>query len=279
MIDFPVPAALERLKAFQEPYCVSLYVPMPDPSAATSDQARIDLKHLVRDAKIALHEAGMPKHKIRKTMRQAEQLLDLNEFWPPRHESMALFMHEKFFRYYHIADQDIPYHLTVGQGFYLEPLYDAMHANRSYFVLALGHKNVRLYQGDHFNLELVRLEKFPSNMTEVLRIDERPQSRQTHTIAPAYLGKGSEAYHEQYDASHVDKEELEEFFRRVDQRLHYFLTSQHKPLILAGAERLLPLYRKVNTYSYLWPRSIVGSIKNVPPNIIKNKAWSLISKP
>ena len=251
-------------------------MPLLDPAGA-SNPNRIELKNLLRQAKIALQDTDIPKRDIRKTLRPAQELLKNDEFWPRHRQSLVLFMHSTFFRYFHIPDHSTPYMLTVEQGFNLEPLLKAMHDNRSYFVLALGHKDVRLYEGDHFNLTPVELKDFPSDMAETLHLDENPKWWQTHTIAPSSSGKGSEAYHGQYNVAQVDKLELEEFFRNIDHRLHYYLSSQHKPLILAGVNYLLPIYRKVNTYSYLWPNSIKGNIKDDRPKAVLDKAWSLIS--
>ncbi len=277
MIDFPEPHELEELKAYKEPYCVTIYVPLLDPSGA-SNPNKIELKNLLRQTKIALLDTAISKRDLRKTLRPVQELLKDYEFWPRHQESLALFMHSRFFRHYHIPDHQTTYMLTVERGFNLEPLLKAMHENLSYFVLALGHKNVQLYEGNHFHLRTVHLKDFPANMDATLHYDENPKWHETHTIAPTGNGKGSEAYHGQYNVSQVDKEMLEEFFRTIDHRLHYYLSSQHKPLILAGVNYLLPIYRKVNTYSYLWPKSIKGNIANEHSRVIQDKAWALVSR-
>lgn len=278
MTDFPMPQELEELKAFKKPNCLTIYMPLLDPSEpGLNDPNRIKLKNLVREAKTVLHGKGLSKQDIKKILYPIEDLLKSNALWPRQCESVVLFAHRDFFRYYHIPDHTVPDLLTVGQGFDLKPLLKAMRANRSYFVLALGHKDVRLYEGDHFKLTPVQLKDFPADMVQTLRLDENPKWRETHSIAQGNVGRGSEASHGQYNVAQVDKIRLEEFFRNIDHRLHFYLASKHKPLILAGANYLLPIYRKVNTYSYLWPSSIRGNVKEYQPRDIIEKAWSLLT--
>lgn len=247
MIDFPSQQELDELKAFHEPFCLTVYAPLIDPNAAANPN-RIEVKNLLRESETALLAAGVKPRDVKKTLQPARALLEGHEFWPVHHESLALFMHPKLFRYYHIPDHSTPYLLTIETGFNLKPLLRVMKNNQRYYVLALGHKNVRLYEGDRYGLKPVRIKNFPADMKETLGIDEYPESRETHTIAPASTGKGSEAYHEQYNVSQTDKDMLLKFFRRIDRHLHSFLFYHEKPLILAGVHYLLPIYRKVNTY-------------------------------
>lgn len=277
MINFPSQQELKELKVFREPFCLTIYAPLIDPNAATNPN-RIEVKNLLREAKTALLSAGVNPRDVKKTLRPAKLLLEDHEFWPIHHESLVLFMHHKLFRYYHIPDHAIPYMLTVETGFNVEPLLKAMKDNKQYYVLALGHKNVRLYEGDHYNLKPVQLKNFPADMKQTLNIDEYPNWREKHEIAPSYMGKGSEAVHGQYNVSQTDKAMLLEFFRRIDHRLHNFLFRHQKPLIIAGVGYLLPIYRKANTYPSLLPGAITGNQDNADLQTIGGKAWQLVKR-
>lgn len=275
MINFPNQQELKELEAFSEPFCLTIYAPFIDPNAA-SNPNRIELKNLLREAETALLSAGAASRDVKKTLRPARLLVEDHEFWPIHHESLLLFMHPKLFRYYHIPDHITPYILTVETGFNVEPLLKAMENNKRYFVLALGHKNVRLYEGDHYQLKPVQLKDFPADMKQTLNIDEYPNWRESHEIAPSYMGKGSEAVHGQYNVSQTDKDMLLEFFRRIDKRIHNFLFRQQRPLIIAGVSYLLPIYRKANTYPSLLPGAITGNQDNADLQTIGEKAWQLV---
>jgi hypothetical protein len=145
-----------------------------------------------------------------------------------------------------------------------------------YYLLALSHKHVRLFEGDRYRLKPVELKNFSGDLEETLRIDEFPHSRETHTIAPASSGKGSEAFHQQYNVAETDKKMLLEFFRRIDHRLHAFLLFHEKPLLLAGVGYLLPIYRKVNTYAGLLDEAVIGNQDRTDIYTLGKKAWQTV---
>lgn len=278
MDQLPNQQQLAELRAFHKPFCLSIYVP-PIDSGDTSNPSRIELKHLLRSAEMELRTAGLKPKAVAQTLEPARQLLEDQEFWPRRQTTLALFIHPDLFRFYHIPDPTLPYLLTIEQGFNLDPLLKTLNANQAYLVLSLGHVDVQLYKGDRYRLGLVNLKDLPHDMETALRIDEYPNWRELHEIAPPYLGKGSEGYHSQYDASKVDKTMLTEFFRLIDHRLHSYLQRQAKPLILAGVSYLLPLYRKVNTYPHLWPKSLSGSYRRTELDTLRAKACQLLVQP
>ena len=277
MINFPNQEEIKVLQAFNEAGCVTIYAPFIEPNAATNPN-RTELKNLLREAETALKSAGVKPAGIKRTLRPGRTLLENHEFWPIRHESLALFMHPKLFRYYHIPNHGIPYKMTVEKGFDLESLIKAMQENKSYFVLLLNHNNVQLYKGDYYQLRPVRLKDFPANMKLALHIDEYPKWRELHTIAPAGSGKGSEAYHGQYNVSQTDKVMLLQFFQRVDKRLRALLRRNQLPLILAGVDHLLPIYRQANTSEYLLADSLKGNFEHANLDFVRESARTLIDR-
>ena len=277
MINFPSKTDLEALQTFDEPLCLTIYLPYIEPNAATNPN-RIELKSVLAEAEKALLKAGASPKYIEKTLHPARVLIDNHEFWPINHEGLALFMHHKMFHYYHVPVQSTPKIMNVAKGFNIEPLLKALAENKRYYVLTLGHKNVHLYEGDHYHLKDVHLKDFPSGMKEALGIDEYPKWRETHMIAPSYIGKGSEAVHGQYNVSQIDKEFLVKYFRRLDKRLHSFLRRKDSPLIIAGVGYLLPLYRQVNTFPRLVSEGIKGNMEHTNLDTLREKAWSLMGE-
>jgi hypothetical protein len=275
MVQLPDPEELHQLKTFNEPFSLTIYAPFieVDPNGSTNPN-RIELKNLLHEAETALLADGVEPRVVRKTLRPARALLENREFWPRSGESLALFLHPRFFRQYHLPGK-IPYMLSVGRGFNLGPLMRVVRDNRPYLVLALSHKNVRMFEGDRFRIRQLHLRNFPTNMEESLGIDEYPKVSETHSIAPAGE-KGSEAYHGQYNENETDKQMLFLFFRKIDASLHKFLQQKDRPVILAGVEYLLPIYRQANTSPYLVPGGLTGNFEHEDPEHIRRRAWKLI---
>ncbi len=281
MIRLPTKSDYEKLQGFDGLFCVSVYVPYIEPDTDTAaNPNRIRLKNLLKETRTALKSAGVKERDISATVKPAQALVKRRGFWPPlRHESIVLFMHPRMFRYYYLPAGTTPYLMTVQKGFNLRPLRRVLENNRQYFVLALSHKNVRLYRGDRYGVQLIRLKNMPTDLKETLGIDEYPKWHETHTIAPVNHGRVSEAHHGQYNVSQTDKEMLLAFFRRIDNRVSSFLSKGHQgaPLIIAGVDYLLPIYRRINTYPGLFHSSITGNLERMRHQAIRQKAWALIS--
>lgn len=281
MINLPDRRELQELQAFSETHCLSIYVPLLDPNT-TSNPNRIELKNLLREAEKLLSSAGASPTDIEKTLRPARSLLKNRELWPPHHASLALFMHPKLFRYYHIPSQATPYQLTVKTGFNLEPLLTILEADRQYFVLALSHKNVRLYEGDRYHLKQLHLKKFPTDMKQALNIDEYPDWLETHSVALGGRTSGnervSEGFHGQYNVRQTDKAMLLEFFRLIDRNLHNFLRDSKRPLVIVGVEHLLPIYKRANSYPFLVNGGVTGNFEKIGIDSIHEKTWDFLTK-
>ena len=151
MIKLPNQQEVDELSTIKQPYCVSIYTSYTDPNTETNSN-RIELKNILREAKIALLAAGVTPKEVSKTLQPAHALLVDGKFWSTQHQSLALFLHPKFFRYYPLPSHITPYILTIAESFNLEPLKKLIDDNKSYFVLALSHEGVQLYEGNHYQL-------------------------------------------------------------------------------------------------------------------------------
>lgn len=277
MIELHKTDEWQALRKFKKSRCVTIYVPYMDANAATNPM-QIALKDALKDAKTQLKALGTDEKIIKKTLRLGRTLAaNADTFWPHYHESLVLFLHADLALSYWMSVDISVMDVHVGYGFDLRPIADMLANNKSFAVLVLDHRATQFYVGDRFHLAPAPLPGFPADMKQTLNIDEYPKSRELHEIAPAYLGKGSEGYHGQYNVSEVDKQMLTKFFRMIDRRLHHYLTNNRLPLVIAGVSYLLPLYRAVNTYAGLVRGELHGSFRRVRLDKLHGRAWAELS--
>jgi hypothetical protein len=276
MVTLTTKDQLRELRSINNHFCLTVYAPLIDPNGATNPN-RIVIKNLLKKAEQALLDSGASAKEVRKLLRPGFSLLNSYQFWPLRGGSIAMFMATDLFRIYHVPDIQLAAKISTGQNFNFQPIDRVLDNNRSFFVLALSHNNVRLYAGNRFKLQLLPLKGLPTNLKQALRIDEYPKSRQPHRVASAMMGKGSQTFHGQYNVNQVDKTMLQEFFRQIDKYIRLHLAKDKYPLVLVGAGYLLPIYRRVNTYHYLLDKGIEGDVKKTDLNQLREKAWSLLS--
>ena len=68
------------------------------------------------------------------------------------------------------------------------------------------------------------------------------------------------------------EEYLKHFFKEVDKGVHHILLGHTAPLILAGVEEEVALYRHVNSYPRLIEHAVLGSPDAFEPNELRDRA-------
>lgn len=277
MIQLPAKTEIETLQAFFKPNSLSIYASYIAPTSPNNPN-RIQLKNLLKEARRLLSQQGLRSSEIITILQPAEKLLDGDEFRANHNYSLALFIHNEVFAYYRLPPEGISSSVHIGQGFELQPIVELLNNNPPYYVLLLSHNNVQLLNGDRYHIKQLQVKGLPANMEQALQIDEYPNEIQTHSIASDGRGKGSEAFHGQYNEAQVDKDMLVKFFRHIDRTLHNALKDTTIPLIIAGVDYLLPLYRQVSTYPHLLLDEIRGSLEHASLATIQERATQLMSR-
>ena len=268
-------AELDQIAAIETPGCVSMYIPSLNEDT-TKNSVRIEMKNMLREAKNALKGMGVEQDGINKIEHAVNDYLGVHEITPARNECVVIFVNPSYFHYVHIPNLRL-HALMIGTKFNITPIASMLTRNQHFYLLSLSHKHTTLYLGDRFSLKPLHAKYFDRGMLQALQIDEFHKSRETHPVAPAYLGKSSRSYHQQYDVSLTDKDMLMEFFHRVNHVVTQSISPTKRPLILAGTERVLATYKKINTYPYLLKETIVGNQEAVSAGALKDKALQLLN--
>jgi len=278
MMQLPTHEDLTILDSFQSGDNITMYLPYIAANTPENPN-QIQFKNALKDLRFLLGNRGYSDRDITTLLAPAAQVLDSVEFRPGRAHGIAIYMNRDIFYHYSVPVVDLPLLVTVDSVFHTQFLGNMLNADQAYYVLALSHKHVRLFEGSNYEITELHLKDFPTDMVKALNIDEYPEERQTHTVAPASVGKGSEAFHEQYDRTQVDKQMLVEFFRLINRTVSQSLRHAHNPpLILGGVGYLLPLYRQVNTYPHLISSTIIGNLEDAPVSTIQQRARSALVK-
>lgn len=277
MIRLPTKTEVKDLQKFRSPYCLTIYAAYLPPHAPGDNPNRIELKNLLKTAKRYLANRGLDQTQIEELIKPVDRIFDEDEFRPNYRHGEVLFVAPDFIRFYNMPTS-VRSDITIDVKFDLKQVEKVMEHNLPYYLLLLNHKDVQFFRGDNYLLEEVELTEFPHELTSSLRIDENPQSDQYHQTGPVVLGHKADQYHGHYNIKEVDKERLTEFFRLVNKAVNQKIKKKNIPLILAGVDYLLPLYRRVNTYPHLEKEQISGNLERTPNYQIRKKAVKVLSK-
>jgi hypothetical protein len=111
-----------------------------------------------------------------------------------------------------------------------------------------------------------------------LRLNDPERQLQFHTATGPSGGKGSRAaaFHGHGGVVQDDKVDILRYFHKVDDGLRKLLAGEQAPLMLAGVDYLLPLYREANTYPHLIEAGIEGNPDNLSAEELHQQAWAIV---
>ena len=272
MIKLPTKKELDALMSFRNPHCLTLYSPYIETSSSENPN-RIQLKNLLKKASQLLLADSLKQREINIILQPVNQFIENSEFLSKYPHNLALFISNDFFGYYRLPPKKIKPDVIVDKKFKLLHVEKLINNNLNYFVLSVSYNGAYLFSGDCYQ---IKKQKISNSMKQELNIDELPHERQFHNVAPASMSKKSERSHGQYNETQVNKDLLIKFFRKIDHKLHVLFKNKKTPLIIAGVDYLLPLYRKVNTYPYLLNDGIIGNLEHSNLNFIRYNACKII---
>ena len=87
------------------------------------------------------------------------------------------------------------------------------------------------------------------------------------------FGKQAAVFHGQGGQSDTRKDDLTQFLRIIDKTLQPVLRDRRTPMLLAGVEYLLPIYREVNHYPHVVSEELKGNCDRLTAHQLHEKAW------
>lgn len=249
--------------------CVSIYMPTHKMGVEVQ-QDPIRLKNLLAEAKKQLKEWEVKEQKIDAMLEEPKKLLDNSLFWQHNDQGLAIFISEDDFDYYRIP-HEFKERIMVNDHYLITPLIPMITKEGTFCVLALSQKNVRLLRCTRGRFEEVELEESPTNMEEFQKFDEYEKSM---SVPSSTRGRES-MFHGWGDAA-IEHPAVENYLKHIENEVTKKLRTWRDPLILAGVEEALAVYRDVNHYSRLMDDTITENPDPKSNEKIKNEAWEII---
>lgn len=275
-------AELRTLLEQQAGPCVSLFLPTHRKGPETR-QDPIRLKNLLGQAEEQLLERGMRPEAARSILDPARQLLDDALFWQHQSDGLALFCAPDMFRDYRLP-LEFAELVVIADRFHIKPLLTNFTSDGRFYILALSQNAVRFLHATRYSVEVIELENVPKNIDEALQYDDPEKQPQFFTGMPGANVKGGGAgsgrgqmiaYSTGPEA--FENNDLIRYFHRVDKGLmDEVLRNEQAPLVLAGVEHLLPIYKQATAYQNVLDDWVTGNPDTLPPEALHAQAWAVV---
>jgi hypothetical protein len=256
---------------------VSIYM-QTHPGHAESAQDQLRLKNLLKDAASRLESGGVRGAEIDALLAPGRAVLEEGAFWRSGGNGIAAFFARGHHSVVHTATA-MPERVDVAHRFVIRPLLAALGTQDHYYLLALSQNRVRIFEGVREELTELDAEGIPSSLADVLKYVDFEKSVQFHTRTPALAtGKSRRAagFHGHGGVADTSKANIEKYFRMIDRGMAELLQGEDSPLIIAGVDYLLPIYRDVNSYPHLLSDSIPGNPDERSPHELGQAANTLL---
>lgn len=273
--------SLEDLKTLveaSEGICLSLYMPAVKAGAETQ-QNPIRFKNLIKQAEARLQECGL-SHTEAVDFLKPVMDLDQNDFWQHQDEGLAIFLAKDSLRYFCVP-LSFDELVVVGDSFHLKPIMPLLVGDGEFYLLTLSQEHVRFLKGSRYQIQELEVEGLPKSMDAALQYDQTAKTGQFR-ISTSKGGTNNSfqhagTFHGQGSPDRDDiRQDLFQYFHLIDRSLHEILHDKQAPLLLAGVDYLIPIYREANSYPHLIEESITENPKLKTPEELHDLAWSLV---
>lgn len=268
----PIPEDLRKLAEREEDVVLSLYMPTR-PGPEEPEENSLHLKNLLGPAEARLREAGYRPAEVGELLSPLERLLGDATFWRKQLAGLALFRSQRDLVTHSLIDEVEP-QVVVGPRAHIAPLAASAFPTTAFFVLALSQGALRLLSCTNKTCDRLDLARFeaPASLEEALRYDDlqKPELQHHPAMGPGRDRIGPDptateggpqrhSFHGHGESGEGKKTQIRRFFQVVARKLDPVFDRRRIPVVLAGVEFLLPLYREASRYGDFVEAAVEGN--------------------
>ncbi|MEX0642142.1 MAG: hypothetical protein WD468_05550, partial [Pirellulales bacterium] len=264
---------LNDLVSIAGEHCVSILMPTHS-AGREGQQDAIRLKNLVAIAEKQLIERGMRSVSAREMLQPVLDLPHDLDVWRSRKQGLAVFRSVNEFVTYWLA-APLEEEVVVGRRFHIKQLLPVLDANPHFYLLAASRNQVRLLKTTWHGFETLQPFDLPTNIEAALNLQGADRGEQVHSGARGDYRKQSAVHHGQGGHRDTLKDEVAEYFQLIDKSLRPVLHEASWPLILAGVEYEMAIFREISGYKYIADEIVVGGVDYLNDQALYEKALPL----
>lgn len=239
-----------------ETCCVSLYLPTAKAGVEVNEQQdAVRFKNALQEAASRLQVKGWNEGAIKKLLAPGFNLVQDETFWIKLTPGLAVFIDDGYFKYIKMPMAPTE-DLVIESSFYVTPLVPILTSNEEFYVVVISKKQVKLFRGDAFGMEYINVPGLANGLGEAPVVDD---SETTFRLSEG--GNGAASYHGHGGGNNVDDKALiATALEAADDVLwKEVLHDKTAPLLIAGVDYLIPIYKSVCDYKYIWDDALTGS--------------------
>lgn len=271
----PFKETFAELAHYSSANCISIYMPTYRAGFEVNEQAnQINFKNALQNISQSLKENGTNSTLIQSLLEPGYSLLQNDQFWHNQLQGLAVFIAHGYFKYMKMPFTTIE-KIVQNTSFYLSPLIPLMTTKEYFYILVISKKQSKLYRADAFNIEFLPVDELPNGVNDVVHFEEKEDNS---FFRMGDSGSGITNFHGIGSGRPEEKENIALYLEEVDETLwKEILHAENVPLLLAGVEYLIPIYRQVTGYKNIWNDPLTGNFEHEDIHTLHKKALEKMS--
>jgi hypothetical protein len=265
---------IKSLVEIKDDYAISIFLNTHRYGKDTQ-QDPIRLRNLISNVEKQLLSEGLNHPTVQKILEPAQELLLQSGFWKHTSDGLVIYISSGIFKAYRLPIE-FDELIVISTTLHLKPLLPYFARDGHFYVLALSQNLIRFFEGTRYTVDEIFLEETLPNLAEGMKSLEFSKELQFHTGTSDKHGGLNAAVFHGHDPSDDDVKRLLNWFHKVDKALASFLADEKSPLVLAGVDHLIPLFRKASTYQNIVEENISGNPDQWSTKEIHEKALPII---
>ncbi|HTU46570.1 MAG TPA: hypothetical protein VMF91_16000 [Bryobacteraceae bacterium] len=262
LAEFQTAKDLKTILAAEGP-CLSAYISLstapPNQSAKTN---ALEWKETLRALEPKVHQHGSVARELLESIRDWDGILHGQQ---PQGRSIAVLRSPDVFRVTWI-EEPVKSRAKLGPHFYIRPLLPDLTRDKTFYILALSQKNVRLLRCTARTSEEVPFPPHVAPSFDAYMNTEKPDHLTEGRSAPGPGAGSSKGVMFTVSSEREDKDEyLTHFYRQIERGVEEVLRGKNEPVVLAGVEYEVALFRSLSSNLHLAQDCVQGA-----PNGLKS---------
>ncbi|MGQ9550204.1 MAG: baeRF7 domain-containing protein [Roseiflexus sp.] len=229
----------------------------PYPPGETLQRA-VQLENLLRRAEAQLETDGYERDDMRAMLAPVREMTDARTLEPYQDAGLAIYVAPGQFYLYQVPHR-VSNAVVMGRRPYIKPLLIPRPATGSFYVLALSKNRARLLHATPSGITPVPLPDAPEGLDDLPQTDPTGRQAQRH-VTRSMRGGASGAMYPGHGGNIFDeKVEVHRYLQAVSNAVERAMNRTRDPLVLAGVEYMVSMYRSLNGYAHVIDGHISGS--------------------
>jgi hypothetical protein len=232
-------------------------------------------KNVLQQISSQLKQNGVNENTITSMLTPGYDLIKDDTFWNNQQAGLALFISDNLFRYVKLPLAPSE-GLLMGPSFFLNPLIPLMTTREYFYLLVISKKQSKLFKVDAFGIQYIDIPEIPNGIDDVVHFEEKDDQQLWRTGSSG--GGGGANYHGIGAGKPDEKENIALYLEEVDETIwKEILHDENVPLLLAGVDYLLPIYKSVTDYNHVCEQTLIGSYEHEDVRTLHQKALELMT--